>query len=196
MGRARTTDTTGHLWVEEGEQRKGTIAEVAPIIPTNRTYSFTVPEAIETSLALGQRVMVPLGKRARLVQGFVVGVDRGIWDGTLRPIHSLVDDASFLPPHLIALGREMAEHYACPLGQTLKAITPEAVRRQRGLKTVRYVRALRTLEELSEDGRRISQKRRAVFDLLLASHDPVLEERLLSKVEISQIPPTGNLKFC
>ncbi len=186
MGRSRITDTTGHLWVEEGERREGTIAEVAPVIPTSRTYSFTVPEALESSLTLGQRVMVPLGRRARLVQGFVVGVDRQTWDGTLRPIHSLVDDASFLTPHLIDLGREMSEHYACPLGQTLKAITPEAVRRQRGLKTVRYVRAVRTLEDLSETDRRISQKRRAVFDALKASPDPLPEELLLSKVDISR----------
>ena len=51
-------------------------------------------------------------------------------------------------PELIELGREIAAHYACPLGRTLKAITPEAVRRQRGLTTVRYASLKRSPEEI------------------------------------------------
>jgi len=96
--------------VEEGDQREGVVAEVAPIIRVDRTCSFAVPEAMEKTLSVGQRVMVPLGRRGRLVVGFVVSLDRKAWDSTLRPVDSVVDSASFLPPDLVRLGREISEH--------------------------------------------------------------------------------------
>ena len=179
MGRTRAKEKTGYLWVEEGERREGVVADVAPILPTSRTYSFAVPHTIEGSLALGQRVTVSLGRRGRLVQGFVVGLDRRTWDSTLRPIDSVVDEVSFLSPELIELGREISLHYGCPLGQTLKAVTPEAVRRQRGLKTVRYARLACPLDRIRESADRITPQRQVLLDALAAAPDLVPVEGLL-----------------
>ncbi len=137
--RVRTAPAAGFLWTEEGEPRHGLVAEVAVDLPVQHTYSFAVPEALESVLKLGHRVRVPLGRRGRLCTGFVTQLDRRPWDSTLRTIGSLVDDESFLGEGLIALGREISAHYCSPLGQTLRAITPEAVRKQRGLSRVRYV---------------------------------------------------------
>ncbi len=185
MGRSHVSDTSGHLWVEEGEQQEGVVAEVAPLIPTNRTYSFSVPEPLGGSPALGQRVLVPLGRRGRLVEGFVVGLDRRVWESTLRPIDSLVDSASFLTPELLELGREIAVHYACPLGRTLKALTPEAVRRESGLKTVRYVRLMKPVEEIVDSGKRLSEKRRRILETLAPEHEPVPVDPLLDSTGVS-----------
>ncbi|MGB2984312.1 MAG: primosomal protein N' [Phycisphaerae bacterium] len=186
MGRSRINDTTGHLWVEEGDRREGVVAEVAPLIHSRRTYSFAVSEAMEGSLAVGQRVLVPLGRGGRLVQGFVVGLDRKPWDSTLRLIDSVVDDASFLTPDLLEVGREIALHYACPLGRALKAITPEAVRRQRGLKTVRYARLLCPVKEIHDSGKRMGEKRRGLIAALAEATEPVPVDRLLSDTSTSQ----------
>ena len=185
MGRSRAHDTTGHLWVEEGDQQERMIAEVAPVVPGGRTYSFTVPEALEGSLTVGQRVMVPLGRRGRLVEGFVVGLDRRVWDSTLRPIDSVADPVSLLTPDLIELGREIARHYACPLGRTLKAITPEAVRRQRGLKTVRYARLIQAADRILAGGKRISEKRRAIVERLAGATEALRVDRLLAEAQAS-----------
>ena len=119
MVTANVNDPTGHLWVEEGEQREGVIAEVAPVAPIHRTYSFAVLPEMEHAISAGQRVMIPLGRSGRLVQGFVVLLTRRVWDSTLRPIRSVVDQVSFLTPELIELGQEIARHYACPLGRAL-----------------------------------------------------------------------------
>lgn len=186
MGRSHVSDTAGHLWVEEGEQQEGVVAEVAPLIPTNRTYSFSVPEPLGESPVLGQRVRVPLGRRGRLVEGFVVGLDCRVWESTLRPIDSLVDSASFLTPELLELGREIAAHYACPLGRTLKALTPEAVRRERGLKSVRYVRLMKPVKEIVECGKRLGEKRRRILEALAPEPESVPVDPLLERTDTSR----------
>ena len=179
--RSQATNSTGYLWVEKGEPRDGVVAEVAPILPVAHTYSFFVPTAMEDALTLGQRVLVPLGRKGRMARAFVVGLDRRAWDSTLRPIGSLVDSASFLTPELIELGREIASHYCCPLGQTLKAITPEAVRKQRGLSKVRYARLVATPEEIRASTKRIGAKRQALVAALAVSTDPVRVDDLLRR---------------
>ena len=194
MGRSRQGDATGYLWLEEGVDQEAMIAEVAPVAHTSRCYSYVVPANLETSLTIGRRVLVPLGRRGRLVQGFVVGCQRQVWDTTLRPIDSLVDAESFLTPHLIELGRRIAEHYCCPLGRTLKAITPEAVRRDRGLKTVRYARLAGQMGDLRADGRRISSKQLAMIDFLARTPEPVRVDRLLHEAGASSAPLRSLIK--
>jgi primosomal protein N' (replication factor Y) len=185
MRRSQATDSTGYLWVEEGEPKEGMVAEVAPILPVAHTYSFTVPPSMEHALSLGQRVMVPLGRRGRPTVGFVVGLDRRAWDNTLRPVGSLVDAGSFLTADLIELGREISAHYCCPLGQTLKAITPEAVRKQRGLSKVRYARLIRTPDEIRASGKRVGAKRQALIEALSGSPVPIRTDELLRQTASS-----------
>jgi len=173
--RTKKTDPSGFLWVEEGDARTGLVAEVAVAIPVEHTYSFSVPEPLEGSLRLGQRVQVPMGRRGHLTVGFVVALDRRPWDSTLRPIQSKVDDISFLSAELIALGREISAHYCCPLGQTLQAITPEAVRRQSGLRKVRYAE----LAEPPPATPRMSSTRRALLNALSNAGSPMRIDALL-----------------
>ncbi len=167
LSKSRGGDASGHLWVEEGEECAGLIAEVAPIIRSWRTYSYVVPEAMESSLKPGHRVNIPMGRGGRMVQGFVVALSHQVWDTTIRPIDSFVDDDSYLTPELIELGREIALHYACPLGRTLKAMTPEAVRLGRGLRRIRYARLVTPVKNEPEAGRRWSPQRRRLMDRLV-----------------------------
>lgn len=167
------------LWVEEGEPRSGLVAEVAPVVPLPRTYSFAVPVEMEPRIKLGQRVRIALGRAGRSAVGFIVNLTRQPWDNTLRPLDALIDEESFLGDHLIELGRRIAEHYACPLGVTLKAMTPEPVRRQSGLHTVRYARLIAPIDDVRRDDRRASAARRALVERLAESPDPISVESLL-----------------
>ncbi len=186
MARTNTSPQTGFLWVEEGERFEGMVVEVAPIIPTNRTYSFSVPASLTESIRLGHRVEVPIGRRNRLVRGFVVGLDRKEWQGTLQPIASVVDPTSYLDHKLIDLGRRISQHYACPLGQTLKALTPEPVRRQSGMKTIRYARLALAIGEIVASGARITPGRQAVLDVLAAATHPIPLDSLLQTTATSR----------
>lgn len=182
---AQVENNTGRLWLESGEQRRALVAEVAPIIPVERAYSFVVPENLAGALSPGQRVQVPLGKSGRLVPGFVLSIDEKPWDTTLRPLDSLLDSESYLTPELIELGRRIARHYACPLGRTLKAITPQAVRRRSGLVTVRYAELAQTPAEIRATAGRLTAQREALLETLAQAPAPVPVTALLEQTEVS-----------
>jgi len=132
-------NTSGYLWVEEGEHGVGPVAAVAPIAPIDKEYSFRVPPELADKVEPGRRVEVPLGRRGRITPAFCVALDARPWDSTLKAIHAVIDAESFLTPELLELGRWMSRYYACPLGRTLAALVPEAVRRQTGFRTVQRV---------------------------------------------------------
>ncbi|MBI1825274.1 MAG: primosomal protein N' [Planctomycetes bacterium] len=172
-------EQTGRLWIEEGEPHVGTVADVAPILPLFRTLTFGVPPDMETQVSIGQRVSIPVGRSGRLVRGFVIGLDRRAWDNTLRPIDSLLDTESHLTPHLVALGREISEHYHCPLGATLKAMTPQAVRRGSGLIRVRYAELTQDHRDPEDTGaKRASKKRLTVIEALRSASGSVSVQEL------------------
>ncbi len=173
----------GFLWVEEGEEVEGPVAEVAPVLRIDRTYTFSVPSELAGTVRLGQRVQIPLRKSGSLTVGFVIRLDRGRWDSTLRPIHSVVDEGSFLTPELIELGQQISAHYCCPLGATLKAMTPQAVRDRRGLVRVRHVRIS---PEAVAAAARLSKKQKAVIDFLSAKSDAVEISFLATQTGASQ----------
>ena len=113
------------------------------------------------------------------------GAELSLGEGVPTPDHV---------PDLVELGREMAEHYVCPLGRTLKAVTPEAVRRQSGFKTVRYARLIRTIDEILADATRIGAKQQALLDGLAESGGPVAVDRLLARAGASSATLRGLAK--
>jgi len=172
MSRPEATAETGRLWIEEGEPHVGWVAEVAPLIPVPRTYTFSVSKELEDQVRVGQRVRVPIGRRGRPVPGFITRLDQRPWDNTLRPIASLIDDESFLTPELVALGKEIAAHYVCPLAATLKAMTPEPVRKSAGSRIVTRVQLAQSLGEIEAESKRLGDKQRAVIMALTESDGP------------------------
>ncbi len=170
------------LWVEQGQQSEGLIAEVAPILSTDKTYHFNVPEPMVEGIEIGQRVLVQTGKRGREVEGFIVALDLKLWDSTLRSIEKCVDEKTFLSEKLIALGNQISRHYSCAWGLALKAMLPEAVRKESGLRSVRYANMVASMEEIESQQDRLSPKRRAILETLQLSQEPILVEALLEKV--------------
>jgi primosomal protein N' (replication factor Y) len=183
--KTKADDVTGRLWVEKGEGRIGLIAEVAPTIHVHRTYSYAVPDELANQVSVGRQVIVPIGRRGRPVTGFVVAIDRGTWDSTLRPLQNLAGGAEGLAPELVALGQELSAHYGSRLGTTLKAMAPEAVRRERGLKTVRWVRLTGRNESDSVTDRPPGAKARSVLEALQAAQGSMPVRELLAQCKVS-----------
>ena len=173
--------SVGRLWIEEGEAQTGLAAAVAPIAPIDKPYTYAVGPELADHLKVGQRVRVPMGKRGRLVPGFCVALGEEEWRHTLRPIHSLIDDESYLSPQLVDLGRWIARYYYCPLGPTLAALVPEAVRRKSGFATTRSARLTRPLDDILSGSVRIGPKSKALLETLAQAESPVEVNALLER---------------
>ena len=171
----------GRLWLEEGEAQTGRTATVAPIAPIDRVYTYTVGPELADELQVGQRVRVPFGKRDRLMPGFCIELGGAQWRHSLRPIHSLIDEESYLSPHLLELGCWIARYYYCPLGPALAALVPEAVRAKSGFVTVRFARPARALADILSGSPRIGAKSRALLERLAEAESPLEVSVLLAR---------------
>jgi primosomal protein N' (replication factor Y) len=99
-------------------------ADVAVPVAVRGTFTYSIPSHLRDDVRLGSRVEVPLG--AKRTTGFVVNLhDAAPSAGTLRPIHSVLDeDEPALLPEIIDLCRWAAEYYIAPLGEMLRVALP------------------------------------------------------------------------
>jgi len=105
------------------------IARVSPDLragPPAGLYDYLIPTELVGQVRLGQRVVVPFGRRR--VFAFVVELldDSPIED--LRPLERIRDEEPLLLPHQISLAQWIAGHYLCPLPEVLRAMIPPALR--------------------------------------------------------------------
>jgi primosomal protein N' (replication factor Y) len=106
--------------------------------------TYSVPDALP-SPAPGQRVIVPLG-RGRPVRGIVLaagGIEllAGLHPSRVKAIRTLEDDAASpaLSRALMELANWISSYYVCPLGMTLAAMVPAAVKLGVGARTRAWV---------------------------------------------------------
>jgi len=121
------------------------IAEVALNIPVGKSFHYRVPEALRPRIAVGDRLLVPFSNRK--AEGFCVGFAETSSRRELKSVEALLDDEPLLSAEMVSLGRWIAEHYLCSLGEVLFAMVPEAVRRKTRRATVRFVRLAVSPEE-------------------------------------------------
>src|SRR5262249_54357116 len=121
---------THHGSVLEGiaAQQTPEIAEVVVELPLETPLDYRIPQDLRTSCQIGQRVLVPLGKRQIL--GYIVGLTSTSPVADLKDVIELLDDTPLLTPALLQLTRWIADYYLCPWGQVLKAAVPEGFRVQ------------------------------------------------------------------
>ncbi len=116
------------------------IAQVAIDIPLARLFNYQAGNAEPGDV--GRRVIVPFGKGR--AEGLQVGILVALTtlevpkehagtapETTLKPLHSIDRDLAPLPADLINLARFAADYYQFPLGATLLALLPPALRQLR-----------------------------------------------------------------
>ena len=111
-----------------------------------RPFTYLIPEGMQ--LSAGQRVSVPFGAREK--EGIVteVAAECDIPPEKLRAVTRPLEDYTAVPPELMALAKEMAEHAHCPMAETLRLMLPAQMRGGRvHVKTVRIAQLAVTEEE-------------------------------------------------
>src|SRR5213593_4278329 len=97
-------------------------ADIAVCLPLARTFIYKLTTPVET----GCRVVVPFRKRE--VEGFVVGFRKEVPpDIEVHEIGSVLDAIPLLRPDVFNLCRWVADYYATPIGEVLKAALPPGI---------------------------------------------------------------------
>ncbi len=104
------------------------LIHIAFNLPTERLFTYSLPPDSADKAAIGQRALVPFGRR-RLI-GYIMdinvsGPEPGI---AVKPIKALLDDESFFDKNLLKLTRWIGEYYCCPLGMVLESCLPPGLK--------------------------------------------------------------------
>ena len=110
-------------------------------VAVRREFDYLVPKELEPSVHEGTRVKVPFGPRE--VMGVVTAVLDESPHGNLREIIKTVGGQALVTPPILRLVRWIADYYCCAPEIAMKAVLPDAVRKEEeGWRERLYVRAL------------------------------------------------------
>jgi primosomal protein N' (replication factor Y) len=102
------------------------IVRVALDIPLPTLFDYTVAEG--NAVAVGQRVVVPFGRRQMVgvVMECVAGTD--VAPERIKPVVQVLHDSAPLSPELLDLLRFCSDYYRYPIGQTVLSALPARLR--------------------------------------------------------------------
>ena len=104
-------------------------AEVAVPLHVFQTFTYRLTPEQSLQAQVGARLIVPLGRN--LVTGYIVDlsdeISEELDDVEIKDAQDLVDSAPVCTPEILQLARWVAEYYACPLGEVIRAALPPGV---------------------------------------------------------------------
>jgi primosomal protein N' (replication factor Y) len=205
-------DTQPEPW-EADDQAEQLVAGIVLATGPAQEFDYLVPDDLRDLIEPGRRVLVPLGKGNRQVQGYCVRVEtRPAGPRLLKPLAEVVDRRSLLSPAMLRLTRWIADYYLCPWGQVLETVLPAGVRGQAGTRMAtlltldpRGAELLRThhaprdashhaeRDEYGECGEcgecgRLSDKHREILRVLAAAPEPLTPQELARAAGCSPAP--------
>src|SRR5690606_39490732 len=136
------------------------LVDVALPLPIPRVFTYRVEQ---DGLVAGTRVLVPF--RGRRLIGWVTGPGaEPIEPARVRPVTAVLDEVPTVPAELLRLCRWVADYYAAPLGQVLRAALPTVLSDTRRpdppVRTRRILRLTRELPSLQERDELFGRARR------------------------------------
>lgn len=162
-------------------------AEVAVPLHVFQTFTYKLTPEQTAQAEVGARLIVPLGRN--LVTAYVVAIleepPENLTETEIKEAHTLVDATPVCSPEILDLARWVADYYACPLGEVIKAALPPGMTpKGRGAsfikpKVRRFVRLLRSDEE------KLTEAQRRVVSTLERTHGPMQLQSLIQTAAVS-----------
>jgi len=112
--------------------------------PSELVFDYMIPENMP--VVTGCRVRIPLRNRDSTGTVLEVGPPPQT-NFTLRPLSKLIDPEPLITPHLMKLGKWIADYYVAPLEQVMRALLPESVRQDAHSEKTRKVVELTTMPD-------------------------------------------------
>jgi primosomal protein N' (replication factor Y) len=148
--------------------------------PLDFAYTYSIPEQLRQSIAVGKRVLAPFGRGDKPTIGYCTRVTPNKPDREVKKIQLILDDEPLLTPTLLRLTRWMADYYLCGWGQVLNAALPAGVRHKAGMRNVSFVEAIPETE-LATEVPALTEKQSLALQELRSARKP-LEPRYLARL--------------
>ena len=106
-------------------------AQVAVPVHLNKTFTYRVPSPLQGSAQVGSRVLVQFGTKP--TTGYIVALLPRLRTGTslieseLKDIQELLDVEPPLTPEVLEVTRWVADYYAVPWGEVMRAALPAGI---------------------------------------------------------------------
>lgn len=142
------------------------LANVALPVAVDSTFTYLIPPELESSAAVGVRVLVPFG--TKYATGLIVEHPGSTTLTSLKPIRDVLDPAPVMSDELLRLCRWIADYYVAPLGEVVKFAIPFAF----SISSRRIVRLAAHADPAAiREAQAVSRQRAKLFGLLLAHRE-------------------------
>lgn len=200
-----------HQYADDTGHALGDFAQVAleqgVDNPKGLTYAIPQDKADLVDLAVGDRVVVPLGRSNKPTHGYIIKLVGEVDVDPLKIKEILRRDENHvsLPAQLIELAKWMANYYCCPLGMVFATMLPAAVKHGTGMKNQKYVQLADEISpELDEDALRELKAKHKLsakqFDILKSmmtltgeGRETVSPNVLIEHAGVKTLPPLNTL---
>src|SRR5262252_3251439 len=113
---------------QTANETKAQYVQIAVPLHLRKLLTYRLPPAMEQAARIGARVMVLLGNKP--TAGYIVALLTRLRAGTslneaeIKDVQELLDADPPLTPEVLGLARWVADYYAAPLGEVLRASLP------------------------------------------------------------------------
>jgi primosomal protein N' (replication factor Y) (superfamily II helicase) len=106
----------------------GDFADVLLPLPLNQTFTYSIPEEMQSTVRIGSRVIVPLGNR-KLYTAILVRIhSEKPLNFLTKPILTLLDESPVLREKQLLFWEWLSSYYLCAQGDVMKAALPSGLK--------------------------------------------------------------------
>ncbi len=135
----------------------------------DQLYDYAIPSHLQSQCLIGQRVKAPLGRSNKIHTGFCVGFPDQSESSKIKHITEIIDTLPLLDSNMIELAQWISRYYCCPLGSTLAAMVPSAVKKNIGTVKRTYLKLSdlgQSFTIISSEACRLSAKGRTILEYI------------------------------
>src|SRR5690349_20147484 len=113
------------------EQSAPKFAQVALPVHLRKLFTYRLPQSMQAAARVGSRFVVRLGNKP--LTGYIVALLPKLRAGTslieseLKEVEELLDVEASLTPDVVELTRWLADYYAAPIGEVMRAALPAGI---------------------------------------------------------------------
>ena len=114
-----------------GDEAARQFAQVAVPVHLRKLFTYRLPTAMRHAACVGSRVMVQLGTKP--IAGYIVALLPSLRIGTslveseIKDVQELLDIEPPITPAVLEITRWVADYYAAPWGEVLRAALPAGI---------------------------------------------------------------------